>query len=185
MMKGAGIMVSEGIVTRVAKSTMLCPVSSNMFESEVTGVYEVDPLQDPRWDELVQRHAHGSVFHSPRWLEALRTAYGYDPVVISTCAPDETLANGLVFCRVRSWLTGHRMVSVPFSDHCEPLVQSSEALEKILKSLRNQCRDKNCRYLEMRPSNSEAYGGVLPSWQRYYRHSIDLHPGLDVIFSRF
>src|SRR5579872_2455360 len=151
MMKGAGIMVSEGIVTRVAKSTMLCPVSSNMFESEVTGVYEVDPLQDPRWDELVQRHAHGSVFHSPRWLEALRTAYGYDPVVISTCAPDETLANGLVFCRVKSWLTGHRMVSVPFSDHCEPLVNNASDLDCLLSGLRRKVDDGQWKYIEIRP----------------------------------
>jgi hypothetical protein len=37
----------------------------------------------------------------------------------------------LVFCRVRSWLTGRRSISLPFSDHCEPLVESHEALAGV------------------------------------------------------
>ena len=40
--------------------------------------------------------------------------------------PDEPLENGFLFCRVESWLTGRRLVSLPFSDHCEPLCKGKK-----------------------------------------------------------
>ena len=86
--------------------------------------YEIDPLRDERWASLVESHPHASVFHSNNWLKALRSVYGYEPVVMTTCPPGARLTNGLVFCRVNSWLTGRRLVSLPFSDHCEPLIGS-------------------------------------------------------------
>ena len=116
-------MVSHGIATSAANNTILRSASCAVADG-LAAVYEIDPLQDQRWNELVHKHPHGSVFHSASWLEALRSTYGYDPVVISTSAPYKPLTNGLVFCRVKSWLTGHRFVSAPFSDHCEPLVSS-------------------------------------------------------------
>src|SRR5216683_3051172 len=99
---------------------------SYSFASEVndaaTNVHEIDPLGDPRWDQLVENHPKASVFHSANWLRALQSAYDYDPVVLTTSPPGVALSNGLVFCRIKSWLTGRRLVSLPFSDHCEPLV---------------------------------------------------------------
>ena len=35
----------------------------------------------------------------------------------------------LCFAEMKSWLTGRRLVSLPFSDHCEPLVDSEEDLD--------------------------------------------------------
>jgi hypothetical protein len=179
-------MVNEGMVTSGAESTILRPASSKMFERQLTGVYEVDPLKDPRWDKLVQHHAHGSIFHSPRWLEALRTAYGYDPVVISTCAPNETLANGLVFCRVKSWLTGHRMVSVPFSDHCEPLVNNADDLDCLLSSLKQRVDDGEWKYLEIRPVSLRpgSLTGFLQT-HTYKLHRLDLRKSKEVLFRGF
>ena len=79
-----------------------------------------DPIGDPRWSELLDRHPAASVFHSPGWLNALRQTYGYEPFVVTT-STGPTLENGLVVCRVKGW-TSRRLVSLPFSDHCDPLV---------------------------------------------------------------
>ena len=84
----------------------------------------IQPLTDPRWAELVKRHPRSSVFHTREWLEALHRTYGYEPVAMTTCSPD-ALTNAVVFCRVESRLTGRRLVSLPFSDHCELLVEDS------------------------------------------------------------
>jgi hypothetical protein len=32
----------------------------------------IDPLTDARWEVFLQRHPRASIFHTPRWLEALR-----------------------------------------------------------------------------------------------------------------
>ena len=80
-------------------------------------------------DGLVERHPKASVFHTPAWLQALRWTYGDEPVVFTTSPPTAELTNGVVFCRVKSWLTGRRLISLPFSDHCEPLCDSSRRPE--------------------------------------------------------
>src|SRR5438128_782655 len=99
-------------------------------------VFEIDPQQDQRWTSLVESHSHSSVFHSAQWLDALRTTYGYAPTVFTSSPPDAHLTNGIVFCRVGSWLTGSRLVSLPFSDHCEPLVDNAAALNTLLAAIR-------------------------------------------------
>src|SRR5579872_477437 len=98
-------------------------------------VHRVQPLADPRWDDLVQASPDASVFHTRPWLEALHRTYGYRPIVYTTSPPDVPLKNGLVFCRIDSGLTGSRLVSLPFSDHCVPLVNSSEDLQQLFAAL--------------------------------------------------
>src|SRR4029077_9397620 len=127
-----------------ASSAPLRAVKSSWLESrKVTTIHTLNPLQDSRWPEFLQSHPAASVFHTPSWLEALRRTYGYEPTVFTTSAPGEELQNGIVFCRVNDWLRGCRMVSVPFSDHCQPLVDSEENLKLLLGALRqNREREK-------------------------------------------
>ena len=102
-----------------------------------SGLFALDPLRDERWRKLVHGHPAASVFHSTEWLSALRLAYGYEPVVYTNGDPSsQSIASGIVFCKVRSWLTGRRLVSVPFSDHCDPLVESSAELDDLLLRVR-------------------------------------------------
>ena len=87
-------------------------------------VFEIDPLADPRWRSLVDSHPAASVFHTQEWLQALLRTYGYKPIAFTTSPEGEPLTNGLVLCEVNSWLTGSKWISLPFSDHCEVLVQN-------------------------------------------------------------
>ena len=85
----------------------------------------IEPLKDLRWEPFLARHPRASVFHSSAWLAALHRTYGFQPIAYTTSSAGEDLENAMVFCRVESWLTGRRLVSLPFSDHCEPLVDRS------------------------------------------------------------
>src|SRR5215475_10964446 len=144
--------------------------------------YQLDPIEDARWEEFVERHPNASVFHTVGWLQALRRTYGYEPVAFTTSPPTGELKNGLVFCRVKSWLTGHRLVSLPFSDHCEPLCDSTEELNFLIRYLQTAFEHPNWRYLEVRPIN-ENFGqlsnalGFLPG-SKYFLHTLDLRPNL-------
>lgn len=143
-------------------------------------IYRVDPLQDPRWAELVETHPCASVFHTVGWLEALRRTYEYSPMVFTTSSPAEKLHNGLVFCRVRSWLTGRRMVSLPFSDHCEPLFDSLSDLDFLVGCLQADVEGRGWKYLEVRP-NKGHFGGERLGFQPaklYSLHRLDLRPEL-------
>src|SRR5277367_2778090 len=111
--------------------------------------YQIDPTKDPRWAEFVERHPRASVFHSVNWLKALRRTYGYEPAAFTTSSPTGDLENGLVFCRVNSWLTGRRLVSLPFSDHCEPLCDAAEDVNFLIRNLQSSMEHQKWKYLEV------------------------------------
>jgi len=149
------------------------------------GIYEIDPLQDSRWAEFVGRHPRASVFHTPSWLSALQWAYGYEPAVFSTSPPNEALRSGLVFCRLKSRLTGNRLVSLPFSDHCEPLVETKEELDTILLGLKSTV-GRQWKYVEMRPIEQAPEGASgFAECHSYYWHYVDLSPGCEALFRGF
>jgi len=150
------------------------------MKKATANVCELDPVRDPRWARFVDRHPQASVFHSPKWLGALQNAYGYQPVAVSTDDSESELTNGLVYCAVSSWLTGGRLVSLPFSDHCEPLVENPSDMENILLSLERQVDEGKWKHIELRPISLVPCGGTtrLEKSSTYSFHRIDLTPSL-------
>ena len=148
-------------------------------------IYRTDPLADPRWGEFVVGHPRASVFHTPGWLGALRTTFGYRPVVYTTTPPGRDLANGIVLCDVQSRLTGRRLVSLPFSDHCEPLAAGEDA-EAIVGFLRRDCVEEGYRYLELRPRTvvPGRFGESAPA-PAFRFHRLSLEPDLAQLFDGF
>jgi CelD/BcsL family acetyltransferase involved in cellulose biosynthesis len=147
-------------------------------------VYTLNPLQDPRWGALARSHPAASVFHSNGWLEALQRTYGYEPLVYTTNPPDASLNNAIVVCRVRSWLTGRRLVSVPFADHCEPLVDSEQEVSALIAALRDEAA-REWKYVELRPVDSGRWRHLhLHPSAEFCFHVLDLRPDLDAIYRR-
>lgn len=149
-------------------------------------VRAIDPLQDDRWEDLVERHPRASLFHSSGWLKALAQTYGYKPVAYAISAPAAPLEGGVVFCEIESWLTGRRLVSLPFSDHCEPLLKSQEDCDAVAAALEKRSRQEKWRYLEMRPLHSgfEIFPSLQTTAVPYTLHLLDLRPDLDTIFHK-
>jgi CelD/BcsL family acetyltransferase involved in cellulose biosynthesis len=149
-------------------------------------VYVVNPLLDSRWDELVARHPKASVFHGRGWLDALARTYGYQPIVLTGTPPGRPLMDGIVFCRVSSWITGTRLVSVPFADHCEPLRDEASDIRGFASWMQEQCDHQHWSYVELRPlSSNDELAFNLPNNLSYYFHTLDLTPPLAQIFGRF
>jgi len=154
----------------------------------VTAVHVLDPLTDPRWDDLVARHPRASVFHTRPWLEALARTYGYEPFALTT-TPAGPLENGLVLCRVKTWIA-RRLVSLPFSDHCEPLVDTPADLAPMLAWLEGEVRNRRWRSFELRPVAADFVrdGGRpfrVAETQRFVLHTLDLRRPSAEIFKRF
>lgn len=149
-------------------------------------VFELDPLQDGRWGDLVDTHPDASVFHRVEWLKALKSCYGYKPIAFSLTPRGSPLENGLVFCEVQSPLTGKRLVSIPFSDHCEPLISDSAELESFVSHLARRIESNHLKYFELRPIvhtlDENKSVGIS---QNYYFHRLDLRPPEQVLFKRF
>ncbi len=145
--------------------------------------HSIRPLADPRWSAFTGTHPQASVFHSSAWLTALQRTYGYEPEALTTSPPHAALRDALVFCEVDSWLSGRRLVSLPFSDYCEPLIDSDTDVEGIFSSLEAQVAQRKVAYCELRPVH------VLPaetmtrcSTSAYVLHRLDLAPDVAVLF---
>jgi lipid II:glycine glycyltransferase (peptidoglycan interpeptide bridge formation enzyme) len=78
------------------------------------------------------------------------------------------------------------MVSLPFSDHCEPLVDSMDELTFLLDYLQADMDHQDWKYLEVRPvtgnMNSLAMVGGFRVARHYYLHRLDIRPDADNIF---
>jgi len=76
-------------------------------------------------------------------------------------------------------------VSLPFSDHCEPLVDDEHASEFIAQVVGQELRKKRWQYVECRPIQDLKVNGFRESKILYAFHQLDLRPELDVIFRGF
>jgi len=155
-----------------------------MTTKELTSqVFQLDPLADPRWAEFVASHPKASVFHSVGWLRALQKTYGYEPLVYASTPPGAPLNNAVVFSRVNSWLTGQRLVSLPFSDHCEPLVDGVDELHELLNPALLQLKERKIKYIDIRPLSLTLSGGTEGA-ESYFLHLLDLRPTRDELYKK-
>lgn len=119
-------------------------------------------------------------------MEALRRTYGYEPIAFATSPPAAELANGLAFCRIDSWLTGRRLVSLPFSDHTEPLADNDGELQSLLGFLERDLRKENWKYIEIRPlRRSVETSPALEKSGVFYFHRLNLRLPIDALFRSF
>jgi hypothetical protein len=81
-------------------------------------------------------------------------------------------------------MTGRRLVSLPFSDHCEPLVESSVTLTTLLNALKARAVQEG-RYIELRPLTAPPVSEGLDPSADFCLHTMSLQPDLQSIFARF
>lgn len=149
-------------------------------------VHQIRPLEDERWDRFISGNPDSSIFHTRQWLHALHRTYGYEPIVFTTSPRDAELTNALVFCRVDSWLTGSRLVSLPFSDHCAPLAGDPQELQVLFSAVEDEVVGNGLDYMEFRPRRTmEKPTCLVLSNYSYCLHQVDLRPPLEILFRSF
>jgi hypothetical protein len=150
----------------------------------IVSVHTFNPLEDPRWPSFVDAHLQSSVFHTASYLDALRRTYGYQPIVYTTSVPGEPLSNGVVLCRVSSWLTGSRLVSVPFADHRAARAGARDRAA-IVAAIQKTVRDGNEIRADSRdpPGSAQAAGSGDP--RIFAFPTLDLTPPIDRLYGAF
>lgn len=147
---------------------------------EGTRILNIDPRADPLWQRLTDCY-RSSVFHSPAWIRVLTDTYGYDArAYVLLGASDEPLA-GIPFCRV-SDIMSDRIVILPFSDYCDPLMAGVEHWNCLVHKLFAEEGPfvLHCLYNSL-PAADERFSVVKQArW-----HGIDLRPDLETVWHRF
>lgn len=124
-------------------------------KSEVT---LIDPIKDPRWDVFVESHPFGWICHLSGWKQVLEASFphmkGYHLALVDH---SNKIQAGLPLFEVRSWLTGDRLVSIPFATLCDPLVSSVGEMEALLDAAKKLSKDLRTSYIEIRTTNSHFF----------------------------
>jgi CelD/BcsL family acetyltransferase involved in cellulose biosynthesis len=147
----------------------------------------IEPLKDCRWEDFLQRHPRSSIFHTKAWLQVLHQTYGYEPVAFTTTPAGEDLENAVVFCVVQSSLVRPRLVSLPFSDHTDLLLDNQSDLSNLLTLLEQGQAEGKWKSVEFRPLD---HGNRFVDWANfqdgtnYVIHRLDLRPCLHELFQR-
>ena len=147
----------------------------------------IEPLKDHRWEDFLQRHPRSSIFHTKSWLQVLHRTYGYEPVAFTTTPAGQDLENAVVFCVVKSSLVGPRLVSLPFSDHTDLLLDNQNDLSNLLTLLEQGQAEGKWKSVEFRPLDC---GNRFTDWANFHDgtnyviHRLDLRPCLHELFQR-
>lgn len=141
-------------------------------------VVEIDPLNDPRWSDLESRTPYGSIFTSAKWLRVLQRTYDF--AIRGTAIEDASgrLTGALAHVSI-SDMRGKRLVSLPFSDYCDPLVADPSVWSQLASALVQRNIPLTFRCLQ-----NEAVLGD-PSFKQFKDakwHSVDLTRSLDAIW---
>ena len=151
-----------------------CAESADMTETVVV----IDPLQGDRWQRFVEASSNGSIFHHREWLRLLSTQYGYPMRAHCVLGRDGEITAALPFAHVKSRLTGNRLVALPFSDLCPPVVRESDAgaIRQLLGSVRG-LHEREGLDIEIRAS----VDGLDPTGAAFYQHDLALGPDVDAV----
>lgn len=138
----------------------------------------VDPRSDSLWRKLVDRVASG-VFHSPDWIHVLTDTYGWEAHAYIILDDHGEPCAGIPFCRIADML-GERIVALPFSDYCDPLVNDSNAWGTLVDQLLPEHLPITVRCLH---NNLPLVDKRFSLYKQAKWHGLDLDRELDVIWS--
>jgi hypothetical protein len=105
--------------------------------------------------QYLSNHHFGSLFSSPEWMEVMTRTYGIE--ILASVSVSRGINAALLFSHIRD-VRGERVVSLPFSDYCDPLVDDVNVWNELLRPLfrhdvpvklrclRNRLPGQDCRF---------------------------------------
>jgi len=149
-----------------------------------SGLVSVDPLVDSAWGDLLSRAPASSIFHHPAWLRLIHEHYDLPISAWCLVAPDGRLRGGIPVTLLDSRLTGSRLIALPFSDACPPLLDASAGGEMTqLATAVADARRQIDLPLEVRGALSGSSEAILVD--RYVQHQLPLHVDVDEVVRGF
>ena len=140
----------------------------------------LDPRDYPGWDDLLLGNGGGSFFHSSNWANVLNRSYGYRPTYLSGIEEDRLILL-MPIMEISSVLTGNRGISLPFTDHCDPIAPDNDSLHELVKAAIDHGSQAKWAYFEMRTTASLVHEG--DSAEFYLTHDIELDHSEPTLFS--
>jgi FemAB-related protein (PEP-CTERM system-associated) len=101
------------------------------------------------WDEYVQRHPSGSLFHSTAWKRVVERCFGFKARYLFL-EEGEKVRGVLPLFLVRNILQGRSLISTPFAVYGGPCADSPMLESALRESARLMAEQERVQYLELR-----------------------------------
>lgn len=144
-------------------------------------INSLDPTITAEWDELILSFPSYSFFHSSDWAKVLKETYNFKPNYLKFTESGRTKAI-IPLMEVDSFFTGRRIISLPFSDFCEPLISGSVNLKHVRHKVIDYSKEKGFKSLELRDSEVHVDNSIIiPAG---FQHILDLSFSEEQLFKR-
>lgn len=87
---------------------------------------------DIRWLDFVNHNEEAIIFHHPAWIQLISECYHHRPFILGVFDQHGQIRAGVPLVEVNSLLSGHRWVSLPYTDHCSPLYDDPKYLAYLI-----------------------------------------------------
>jgi CelD/BcsL family acetyltransferase involved in cellulose biosynthesis len=135
---------------------------------------------DARWVDYVGAHPAATPFHHPSWLRLVSDCYGFPAFVLGALDAGGDVVAGTPMVEVRHARFRPRLVALPFTDYCPPLLTSATGAEALRAGLTNALTSSGAKSIEVR---GELEG--MPTRQVAVRHLLRLDRDTDSVFANF
>lgn len=146
----------------------------------------IDPFSDTRWDKFVENHPRGWIVHLSGWKKVIESTFPHIKGHYLALVDKDTneIRAGLPVYEVRSWLTGNRLVSIPFATICDPLVSNTQQSEMLIAESIRLMNHLKFSHIEIRTLHADFLQDIqaLSSDCYYKNHYIDLFHGEEPIW---
>lgn len=148
-----------------------------------TEIRIINPLTENNWDENLSNYSEYSFFHTKEWVKVLNKTYGFIPIFF--CLSGSNKFNSIIpTMLVNSFITRKRLVCLPFSDFCEPLIQDQSKSEELIDAILKYSETEKIDYLEFR-SISKRYPFETQNFRTDLRHVLTLDLNESNLFRSF
>jgi CelD/BcsL family acetyltransferase involved in cellulose biosynthesis len=147
----------------------------------------LDPLRDPRWDQLVESHSASSIYQHSAWLRVIAQTYPHLTLTAYAKEKEGRLIAALPACIVRSRLTGTRIVSLPFTPYCNPIAEGPSEAAALLEGPIQTLAADQASFYELRTLGTAEWFDERTMKRHDYHmaHLLDLEGGFEQVRRNF
>ena len=139
----------------------------------------LNPIGNAAWEEFLQRDPGATVFHTGAWASVLHDTYGFEPRYLAASNGSSGIEAGIALFSV----TGDRLVGLPFSDLCPPLLPDSDVGAALLNDAKQLVDQKSATLLELR-GRSDLELTSLEKGDEFLQHVVPLDGSAEELQSR-
>ncbi len=141
----------------------------------------IDPAHDPIWEAFIQTTPEATPFHTGGWSKVLQDTYDFQPRYMVARNEVGMITAGIPLFGVN----GSRLVGVPFSDYCPPLLPDSQDSRALIEELKLMTTNGTSA-LELRgPATLDLEAAGFRKGGAFVQHVIDLDGDVEEMETRF